>query len=445
MKMKTLICVGLITLFTAGANADLVSHWTLDNDGTDIYASNDGTVSGSVSFNGSNATFTNGVVQAPYTPELNTSSFTVTAWVDIDDASSGYRSPITSRFGVAGQQKGYIIYAASNGNWEFWTGTGSGWDALGAGPVTTGLTHLAISYDADTGTKSFYVNGTPVTSNGGYSPNLSSPFNIGKGEDTGTNFHFPGTIDDVGYWNVALTPTEVETVMDNGVTDQVGITPPIVYSGDLTVYNPSFEIVTDPNAAFNAAGTGDLANWFNITNGLVSNDPAQVGAQSRTVGIAAPGIPANFTDGIDGEYAGHINSGAVRSLVQNIDAAFVEGMIYTLEVAVGRRVDHDALSLDPADWEIAFHLQETGEKVASITGQTIPGTGGIFFDQELEFVADANAAGNGIQIRLTNLNTQASFNAVNFDSVNLTVIPEPASFALFGLALLTLARRRLSA
>jgi hypothetical protein len=76
-------------------------------------------------------------------------------------STSGFASPITSRDDVnAGvSTHGFIIYNDNGGNWNFWTGDGNpGWDTLPAGPVSIGTwTHLAISYDSVTETKSFYM------------------------------------------------------------------------------------------------------------------------------------------------------------------------------------------------------------------------------------------------------------------------------------------------
>lgn len=246
------------------------------------------------------------------------------------------------------------------------------------------------------------------------------------------------------------------TITDNHYTpglpggDRVGFSelqfiipdPPIVYSGDTTLYNGSFEDVTNPGSAFNGAGVGNVANWFNITDGNISNDTENVGSQHATIGTAG-GVPDNFPlgQGRDGLRVGHINAGGVRSLVQNIDAKFEEGKLYTLDALVGRRLDHDVLQLPATTWEISFHQRETGLKIATIDGVTVNGQGGFLFPHELQYVATADDAQYGIQVRLTDTKTDPS-GGVNFDSVSLSVIPEPGTLAILGLSAMLIRRRR---
>jgi hypothetical protein len=185
----------------------LVAWWPLDIDGTDASGNGfDGTIEGSVTpAEGANATtggsltFDGGSrIDVPFDQYLNPTDFTVTMWANAS-TTGGFASPITSRDDVNGgvSTHGFIIYNDNGGSWNFWTGDGNpGWDTLPAGPVLTDTwTHLAISYDSLTETKSFYVDGV-------LSPPLRpQPTNIlpmglwkwkilhiGAGQDDGLNF-----------------------------------------------------------------------------------------------------------------------------------------------------------------------------------------------------------------------------------------------------------------
>lgn len=199
------------------------------------------------------------------------------------------------------------------------------------------------------------------------------------------------------------------------------------------VQNPSFELVTTPGSSFNSAGNGAVSNWYsNIANG---------DAGSQASAPTASAAPANFTVGLDGSRAGHINSnGAVRSLIQDIPFSFTEGDTYTLSANVGRRLDHDDLGIGAADWRMSLY-REDGMELAFLDGSTVVGEGGILAGKTLSYTATAADAGQDMQIRLTNRNAPG-FNAVNFDVVSLVAVPEPGVAGMVIGALVVLAGRR---
>ena len=239
MKMIKELCFTLLFFLLSfiSSNADLVAHWPLDIDGKDATGNGhdgqitNGTVlfenSGASDLTGNAASFPdNGRIDIPFNPDLNPESFTVTLWTK-PTSTNGYASPITSRNDVNGGESthGYIIYNDNSGNWNFWTGDGNpGWDTLSGGPVDINeWTHLAISYDSETETKTIWINGTEKGSDSApnqYSPNGtvgSMDLHLGAGQDDGANFFFSGDIDDVGLWNEVLTEEEIKNVMQNGI------------------------------------------------------------------------------------------------------------------------------------------------------------------------------------------------------------------------------------
>jgi LmbE family N-acetylglucosaminyl deacetylase len=157
----------------------------------------------SVEFNG-----TNGKIDVPYSAILNPPVFTVAFWANAMGGSGTYRSPLTSRKDPP--VSGYIFYAGPNNLWQFWTGNGSGWRTMSAGPVVLNTwIHLAATYDGST--IRFYTNGTlAATANGAVRLNDSCPLRIGAGATEGAgNYWFPGCVDDVRVYRVALDSAHI--------------------------------------------------------------------------------------------------------------------------------------------------------------------------------------------------------------------------------------------
>ena len=175
------------------------------------------------------------VISVPWSSYLNPASFTVTLWAN-PTTTAGFNSPITSRDDVAGgsaSTNGYVLYNDSAGVWAFWTGDGNpGWHVVPGTAVTINTwTHLAISYDAATETKSIYVDGV-LAGSATAPPALYVPngpefegLHIGGGADDGSQFRFNGALDDVAVFSTALSPADIMTVMNNGVAGFLNAAP----------------------------------------------------------------------------------------------------------------------------------------------------------------------------------------------------------------------------
>ena len=94
------------------------------------------------------------------------------------------------------------------------------------GTVTTNTwTHLALTFDAGTETKSIWINGALAgteTAAAQYSQNGTvemEALHIGAGQDDGANFFFSGNIDDVSIWDEALDQASIQDIKDNGVSN----------------------------------------------------------------------------------------------------------------------------------------------------------------------------------------------------------------------------------
>lgn len=226
----------------------LVAWWPFDEDASDASGNGfDGITQGIISFGETGANEVTGGaglfdgsshIDVPWNPQLNTNDFSVTLWVNPAAAGGSYRSPITNRDDVSpggAFRHGWIIYNNPNGQWSFWNGGGRGsdgaWNGMNVGPVETNTwQHLAITYDSESNTKVFYIDGSEVgTSNPvAFSPNNSEiddglthedeDLHIGGGGDSGASFRWSGLIDDVGLFRTSLSAEDIQSIMSSGVT-----------------------------------------------------------------------------------------------------------------------------------------------------------------------------------------------------------------------------------
>ena len=152
----------------------------------------------------------NDKIDVPWNSSLNHTQFSVECWAKVTGGAGSYRCPVASR--ADQPQRGYIIYAASNNKWEFWSGTGAqvGWTII-SGPdvVLDQWVHLVGTYDG--AAFGFYLNGSLVGSRTAlYGINPTNVFRIGAGATEGAgSFFFNGVIDEVAAYDRALSPERV--------------------------------------------------------------------------------------------------------------------------------------------------------------------------------------------------------------------------------------------
>jgi len=378
----------LLTCAIAGhCQADLVAHWPLDTDATDATGNgHDGAViSGTVNFGQAGANANTGMaasfpdsghIDVPFDTALNPESFTVALWANAA-STDGFASPITSRDDVLGTgTHGYVIYNNSGGAWDFWTGDGdAGWDGLAGDAVTVDTwTHVAITYDMATDTKTLWINGVlsvtdnvPQSGPTQYAQNGTvemEALHIGSGSDSGEEFYFTGLIDDVAVWNEVLDQAAIQDVMMNGVASERpdpglsvansidldldgtvqsfdipitnnGLTQSLTVSAASFDGDPNFSVTTLP-ASIAPGGTDNLVISFEPvgSNGLFSGDLEITSNDSinpvRTItlqgAIHDPMLVSDATIDLGESTSGSLmitNDGATRSL--NISAVAFSG------------------------------------------------------------------------------------------------------------------------
>jgi len=247
---KQLHAISALTLAVPSLSMGaLVAWYPLDGDASDASGNgyNGAVVGTGVSFGqagangatGQSTQFTSsGHIDIPWDPALNTEDFTVTLWANAGAAGGGsFRSPITNRDDVApggAFRHGWIIYNNNAGLWSFWNGGGTagdgGWNVADGPAVSVDTwTHIAITYDSATNTKTMFLDGTAVstTNPAAFSPNNGNlpdglthdneNLHIGGGGDTGADFRWDGLIDDVTIWDEALDGAAIQNIMDNSV------------------------------------------------------------------------------------------------------------------------------------------------------------------------------------------------------------------------------------
>ena len=157
----------------------------------------------SADFNGST-----GKVTVPYHSSINPAQFTAEVWAKVEGGEGNYRSPLTSR----GSNTGYMFYAASANNWQYWVGTPSGWaSTVGPSVEIDQWVHLVATHDGTN--QKFYMNGNLVASRtSSYAPNTVSNLHIGAGGSSGTSYLFNGKLDNVAVLGEAL---DAQTISDH--------------------------------------------------------------------------------------------------------------------------------------------------------------------------------------------------------------------------------------
>ncbi len=421
--MKTLSKFLISCLSLGSCHAELVAHWPLDTDAVDATGNGyDGSVvSGTVNFGqtganantGSAAAFPdNGHIDVPFTEALNPGSFTVALWANAA-SSVGFASPVTSRDDVPGTSvHGYILYNDSAGNWNFWTGTGGGpgaWHQSGGPLVALNTwTHLAISYDATTETKTLWVNGVAAATE--TLPNLYSPngtvemeaFHIGSGQDDGENFYFDGQIDDVGVWDEALSEAVIQSIMDNGISS--GLPDPALSSPNLVTVDLDGSVQSLDIPITNDGQTQSLnvsaATFNGDANFSVTSLPASI----------APGTTGNITisfdpQGANGEFSADLEITSDDSL-NPIRTLTVSGVIHDPMLVSDLTLD---LGNSPSG---SLTVTNTGAaRDLNIANLEFTGPDADHFDASLNPIIAAGGGGETLDITFDPLGQDGTFSA----------------------------------
>ena len=223
-------------IFTASACGGLVSHWSLDGTALDSQGINDAVLGpiglnvGQGSWNYTAPNWTSGklglgldfsgatypgpgdAVMVPNSPSLNSSSFTVSTWINTLQTDN-YVGYITKGWGSnIGDNGGWMLDSNSGLRATMQSDGGVSPATSPPGPnVADGQWHSAVmTYDGTTQTLNLYMDGSLAkTTAADYG--LTSK-DIMFGGDGYANILLDGKLDDIGYWDHVLAAPEVKAV-----------------------------------------------------------------------------------------------------------------------------------------------------------------------------------------------------------------------------------------
>ena len=189
-------------------------------------------------FDGAGTPVPNAVV--PFSPTLNpTTEFTLEFWVKPDISGQINRAVLASQNRDTGRA-GYAVYQGLNGNfWEAHLGFGDVVIAIGSqvSPQQDRWDHVVVTWNG-VDTARIYVNGIDDTApdsdvGGPTRPNLAVPFEIGS--RFGGGIPYQGTIDEVAFYNHALTPEQIARHWSI-TAPQIGtLNTPVFSNGQVTI------------------------------------------------------------------------------------------------------------------------------------------------------------------------------------------------------------------
>lgn len=211
----------------------------------------------------------NDYVTVPYNANLNSNVFSVQLWANVP-TSGGYFGLVANRIN-SGPKKGYILYKNAANQWELlFANQGGGWTEMQTSSITPNQwVHLTVTYDGTT--VRLYVDGIlSVSANTSHAPNPSATMFIGARGDGGTpDFFTYGQLDDVRFWNRALTAAEVLANKDCELKGtQSGLVAYYTFNqGNAGNANAGVTSLTDATGngnngtLTNFALTGNTSNW----------------------------------------------------------------------------------------------------------------------------------------------------------------------------------------
>lgn len=201
--------------FTGNANDESGNGYNGTVTAAVLVDDRDGTPSSAYSFNGSSSRIFMGNI-----PELATavsSGLTVSLWMN----SSSFSTANTDLFDLrSSDNSSLFIYANYNDagilGAGYFDATGSGGGANGgvfsSYPALNEWYHLVFVQEIGSDLGSLYINGALVASDAVYDPAMLNPkLSVGARYDAFNAIccHFNGVLDDMGFWNRALTAIEV--------------------------------------------------------------------------------------------------------------------------------------------------------------------------------------------------------------------------------------------
>ena len=212
--------------------AGLVSWWPGDGNANDIVGGNDGTLSG-------DATFAPGIVGQAFSFDgaddfvdigdivdfeiTSTSSMSITGWVK---TSANGPAMVVTKMGILSPDFGWLVMIAS-GVLRLEIADNDDHVTIDTIAVNDDQWHhFALTHDGSTGNVNLYVDSVlrgSTTESFGAIDDGGMPLRIGMGSQGGNPF--PGLIDEVAFFNRALSAAEIKAIYDAGSAGMARPTP----------------------------------------------------------------------------------------------------------------------------------------------------------------------------------------------------------------------------
>lgn len=266
--------------FTGNAN-DVVGSNNGMNMGATLTTDRFGNADCAYSFNGNSDYIW--VPGAPFT----TYPFTISAWVYIEDISKSYIVGL-GEIGSSALHK-FAIYSTYSEGLRVGS-DGSYYYQSDSAYVSSNIwINITVTFDYDNAAI-FYINGVKYSflysvcdiSGGSTFPLNNTGFNIGKHTGTGSSKYMKGKIDDLGFWNRALTPAEITALSGTVGVDEVS------KSVSVSVYpNPASDYI-NIKTDFDAVGsTYYIVNSVGqvVVSGEVTDEDTVVDLSDFSTGI----------------------------------------------------------------------------------------------------------------------------------------------------------------
>jgi len=208
--------------------AGLVSFWTGDGTAADIIGPNNGTLVGGVSYTSGevgqafNLDGVSGYVRVPDSPSLDPAgSFSVELWLNAGQSQT-FPCPILDKSYQTTNDTGWGLRANFDGTVSFFVGVGSPFATNSSVSTQTNLLdsdwhHLAGVFVAGTNLQIYLDGALQNTLIQPFPPaNNQGELDFGHSSDFGFDAYFLGLLDEVSYYNRALSGAEVASIYNAG-------------------------------------------------------------------------------------------------------------------------------------------------------------------------------------------------------------------------------------
>jgi len=279
-------------------DSGLVGWWQAEGNGHDAANGNFATLSNGVAFSpgevGQSFSFdgANDFIRIPPSASLNVgtnSGLTIECWINPASVAGQqplveWNNPLLTRtdgahlwISVASAGSLYVNLVDSVLNNHIFSSP--------AGIVTPNtFQHVAVTYDKASGIATFYYNGAAVATQniGVFTPLTTHPLYFGH-RPYGSGYFYTGLMDEVGLYNRALTPTELQSLYNSSTLGRCATAPVVLQP------LPSLSVPVGSNAGFNAvvAGSQPLTYQWYFNNVALTNDAHFNGATSNQLTITA--------------------------------------------------------------------------------------------------------------------------------------------------------------